>query len=143
MARKRCKAGASPQQRAHAREQLLLSERLGNIVIGADLQADDPIHLLAARAHDDDRHLALGAQCAAQVQPVGARKHDVEQHEIDGIPVERSPHLAAVTHAHHAVAVLAQCAQHQGSHALIIFHDQDMLREQVGIHCHEGSNFVP
>ena len=51
---------ASPHDRAHARDQLAGRERLDHVVVGAELEADDPIDLLAARGEHDDRDVGLG-----------------------------------------------------------------------------------
>ena len=47
------------QQRAHAGDQLARAERLGQVVVGAQLQADDAVELLGARGQHQDRQ---GAQ---------------------------------------------------------------------------------
>src|SRR5690606_13001236 len=44
------------QDRSHASRQLTRAERLGNIVVGAHLKANDSFGLLAFGGHDDDRH---------------------------------------------------------------------------------------
>ena len=45
----------APQDRADARDELLGAERLDDVVVGAELQAGDPVGLVAARGEDDDR----------------------------------------------------------------------------------------
>ena len=62
-------ARAGPaQHRPHAGQQLAQRERLGHVVVGAQLEAAHAIDLLAARGEHDDRHVdARGAQLAAHV----------------------------------------------------------------------------
>ena len=53
------------QHRADAGDQLARAERLGHIIVGAGLEAADPVALLAARGEHDDRHIG-GLRAAAQ-----------------------------------------------------------------------------
>ena len=45
------------QHRADPGDQLARAERLGHIIVGAGLEAADPVALLAARGEHDDRHV--------------------------------------------------------------------------------------
>jgi hypothetical protein len=57
------------QQRLDARQQLARLEGLGQVVVGADLQAEDAVHRLAAGAEHQQRQAArarLGAQLRAR-----------------------------------------------------------------------------
>ena len=47
--------GGPPQQRADTRRELAGRERLRDVVVRAELEADDPVGLLAARRQQDDR----------------------------------------------------------------------------------------
>src|SRR3954470_20634104 len=50
---------AAPQERPHAREQLLALERLDEIVVRADVEALDPRVERVARGEDEDRRVVL------------------------------------------------------------------------------------
>ena len=66
-----------------ARHQLARGEGLGDIIVGAGLQAAHAILLLAARGQHDDRHIGgvgHAAQPAAHLDPGQALDHPVEQH---------------------------------------------------------------
>jgi len=59
-----------------AREQLTGVERLGQIIVGAELEAHDLVDVVApCREHDHGhrRQLRRGAQPAAHLEAVGAR----------------------------------------------------------------------
>ena len=97
----------APQQRADAGHQLARAERLGEVVVGAQLEADDAVQLLGARRQHQDRQRAQRdraglAPFAAEVQAAavgqahvqdrqrrrgrrhaGARRTD-QQHMVDG-----------------------------------------------------------
>ena len=59
------------------------TERLGDVVVGAHLQADDPVRLLRHGGQQDDRDPRRLAQVPAQRETVLAGHHDVEDHEVD------------------------------------------------------------
>ena len=59
-----------PQYRFQTSKQLARLERLGKIVVGADLQPDDAIHLVAARCQHQHRQVPARAQPPADFEPV-------------------------------------------------------------------------
>ena len=61
---------------------LARAERLDHIVVGAQLDAQHPVDLVVARGQEQDRQVALGADAAADLQPVHARHVDVEHHQV-------------------------------------------------------------
>ena len=73
-----------PGHGADAGHQLSEAEGLDHVVVGAQLEADHPVDLLAAGGDDDDRHVGLGAEPAAHLVAVHVGQAEVEQHEIDG-----------------------------------------------------------
>ena len=66
-------AAAAAQHRADARDHLGGAERLDHVVVGAQLEADDPVRLGAARGEHDDRDRRLAPQLAADLAPVAVR----------------------------------------------------------------------
>ena len=74
----------SAQHGAHACDQLARRERLGHVVVGAELEAGNAIDLLVPRGEDDDRQARLLADRAAQVESVRVRQLQIE---------DRQPHL--------------------------------------------------
>ena len=63
-------AGGPPRHGTDPREQLAEPERLDEVVVRAQLEADDAVDLLAARRDDDDRHVRRGAQAPADLEAV-------------------------------------------------------------------------
>ena len=88
----RCECG-SPQDGAHARQQLAHVEWLGKVVVGADLIADDPVEHAVERRHHHDRHRPRSAQPPGDRQTILLRHRDVEEHEI-GRARARAPRRA-------------------------------------------------
>ena len=79
------------QQRAHAREQLELIERFGDEVVRARPQR---LHALVITARGDhhDRQEArrrIVAETPAHVVAIQIGHHDVEQHEVRVLPLDR------------------------------------------------------
>src|SRR6516162_2938855 len=75
--------GRPPTQYAlDPRQELARLERLGDVVVGAGLQPDDPVHRIGGRSdHDNADVAALFAQPARQCEPVLAWQVDVEQYQ--------------------------------------------------------------
>ncbi len=74
---------AAAELGAHAADQLADRERLGDVVVGADLEADDLVHLGVLGGQEDDRNRAAGAHVAADVEAGLAGHHDVEDQEVE------------------------------------------------------------
>ena len=99
---------------------------LAHVVVGAELQADDAVGLLAHRGQHDDRDLALAAQPAGQVEPGLARQHQVE-HDKLVVAVEPGPSgLLAVAHGGDPDALLFQEAGEQIANFAVVVDDEDV-----------------
>ena len=85
----RCRDPA--EHRVDAQRELARAERLGHVVVGADLEADHPVGLLAQRGQHDDRDVALLPQPAAHLDAVDARQHQVEHDEVVRLPRRTAP----------------------------------------------------
>ena len=76
--------GAAPQQGPDPGEQFGEPEGLGDVVVGAGVEADDGVHLVGAGGQHEDRHaVALGAQPAADLEAVHAGQAEVEHDQVD------------------------------------------------------------
>ena len=67
----------------HPSDELPRVERLRQVVVGPDLEADDLVHVLVARGQHQDRHVGALADPAADLDPVDVREHQVEDDERD------------------------------------------------------------
>ena len=100
--------------------------RLGEVVVGAELQAHDAVGVLAhGRQHDDRRAAFAVGEPAADRQPVLARQHDVEHDQVDGPALQRLLHLRRIAGGVHLVPVLAQEIRDDVADAGIVVHHQD------------------
>src|SRR3954447_13391414 len=66
------------QQSPDPGEQLAALEGLDEVVVGAAVEAVDPILGLGARGQHQDRHVAVGPETAADLDPVEAGQAEVE-----------------------------------------------------------------
>ena len=126
-----CRRGgllAAPQDGPDARDELAAAERLGQVIVGAHLQTDHAIDLVAFGGQHDDRDVRLGAQRAAQRQAVLARQHQVEQDEIDAAVGQHLVHGAAVCRGADPEAFLGQRARDQIADLAMVVDDQDVRR---------------
>ena len=109
----------APQHRADPRQQLAHVDGLGEVVVGAHLEADDAVDHLAGRGQHHDPDLDVGAQIAGERQPVLARHVDVEDHEIGRALLEDPAHRDAVLGGAHGEArvlqIVASISQISGS----------------------------
>src|SRR5487761_2540777 len=110
---------------AHAREQLLGDEGLGDVVVGAGLEAEDHVGGLVARRDDDDRQVGPRAQRLAGLEAGHARQHDVDDGDVGGHAREqRDAHLARGRVIDDEVLALEHQPQ-GGANVVVVFDDQD------------------
>src|SRR5437899_340467 len=72
----------APEQGTHAAPELADRERFRDVVVGAELEAEHFVQLLATRRQHDDRNARLRAETLADLQTVEPREHHVEHHEV-------------------------------------------------------------
>jgi hypothetical protein len=112
------------QHRIDPGDHLARAEWLAHIVVGADLQAEQAVHLVGARGDHDHRHVAEAAQLAADLHAVAVRQHQVQQHQVRPQRAYRLHRAGAVVDPVVAVAGRLQVlAEHRGQ-ARLVLHDQ-------------------
>ncbi len=89
----------APQDGADARHQFARVERLAEVVVGAELQADDAIDVIAARGEHEDRGVVRGAELAQHVEAADARQHHIQDQDLEIVRFEFRERIAAVVHA--------------------------------------------
>jgi hypothetical protein len=72
-----------PQDGAQPRRQLARRARLGDVVVRAQLEADDAVHVVAPRREHDHRDAARLPDAAQRLHAVHARHHHVEHHDVE------------------------------------------------------------
>ena len=89
-------AAAASQRRAYPRDEFAQPERLGDVVVGTDLEAHHSVDLGTFRRDHDDRNLGLLSELPTDVDAADLRQHHVEENEIGLRRVEEFQGLSAV-----------------------------------------------
>ncbi|MNC14858.1 hypothetical protein D3C75_626500 [compost metagenome] len=121
-----------PQQVLDPHQQLPQLERLGDIVIGSHLQADYPVHRIAAAGDQNDPDSAARPQLAGQQQAILPRQVDVQHHQIHLLLCQHGAHLQAVFHRRHPIALPLEIAGQLLAGHRIIFNNQNVVAHGQG-----------
>jgi hypothetical protein len=122
----------APQHGANAPEQLAGTEGLGQIVVRADLEADDAIDLIAERRQHDDRQVGRRAQLAADFKTALARQHEIEHDEIVALAREGAARLLPIGDGGRGEAVLLEEVTQQRANFAIVVDDENVRRSGHG-----------
>ena len=138
-------AGAS-EERGDACDDFFGAERLGDVVVGAELEARDPIGFLTACSEHDDRNGRdgrIGAHRLTDDQPVHARKHEVKDHEVRPVLAKLREHFAARHDALDAMASLLEIVREQRCDIAVVFDDKNVghVRKAVRRLCATGAEY--
>ena len=119
-------AGRAAQQRADTRQHLLEVERLGDVVVGAGVEA---LHLVApavARGQDQHRHGAAGAApCLQHRDTVHLGQADVEDHGVVRLAFAEEVPLLAVKGAVDDVSGVGQRRRQLPIEVRIVLDDEE------------------
>jgi hypothetical protein len=119
---------APAQDRLDPGQKLTRVEGLGQIVVRADLQTDDPVGFVPQGGQHQDRDGAACAQPPADRQPVLAGHHHIEHDKIEGSDLQRCVHCPGVGGHGHAHAVLLQVFRQGVPDFAVVINDEDMRR---------------
>ena len=115
-----------PQQRLEPRHQLDRLERLGQVIVGAELEADHLVdHLPSRRQHQDGRRHPALPHLAADVEAVHPRQHDVEHDEVVAAARRAREARLAVARRLDGVAFAAEPIAERQPQAGFVFDEQD------------------
>jgi hypothetical protein len=137
-------AGQGPAQHAaDAGDQLAGAERLDHVVVGAQLQADDPVRLVALGGQHDDRGRGLGADLAAHLQAVHARQHQIQHDQVRNAGAEGRQRGRAVGGRLDAVALPFQVVLDDLADGRLVVDDQDPFPGHApSFPCDGGTSWV-
>ena len=124
----------APHHRRHPRHQLARGKRLGEIVVGAGVEAADAIILGLARGQHDDRDMRsrlVAAQAAAHLDPAGALDHPVEDDEIGRVLGRQHQRLVAVGRGADVVTLVTKTVIEQFQQRRIVLDEKQFRRAQI------------
>jgi hypothetical protein len=114
------------QHGPHAGDELSHAVRLGHIVVGTDLEADDGVDLARlGRDHDDRRPVAPGANGPAHVDTRDPWQHDVEQDQVRSDGAELIERFGTVTGHLHPEAFTLQAYDKGVDKRRFVLDDED------------------
>src|SRR5262249_13631770 len=91
----------TPQDRLHARDELCGGERLREVVVAAELEADDAVDLAVPGGEEDDGNVRRAARALARLEAVDVGQADVEHDEPGPVVPDRlQPALAGAGFQH-------------------------------------------
>ena len=118
-------AGRAPEDRLDPGDQLAWAERLGQVVVGAQLQAEDAVDLVVAGGQEDDRcPIAVVAEPAADLEAVQAGQADVEHASDRAQPAGRGETGDAVGLGMHAEVVPREIHPYEIGDRSFVLHDE-------------------
>ena len=118
------------QDRLDPRHQGSRVERLGHVVVRAQLQADDRVHVLGAGGQHQDRHVAAAAQLAADLEAVHLGQHQVQHDQVRVAALVLDQGLLAVGRGHDGEALLLEVQPDQLDDVALVVDDEDGLHER-------------
>ena len=116
----------APEHGTHAGDELARLEGLGDVVVGADLEARHPVDdVVASGEHDDRGPPTGGAELAQDVEPRAPGKHDVEDDQVRLVLERRRECRIAVAGVPDLVALAGKVGPHDLADVGLIVDDQD------------------
>ena len=122
------RGGDTGEDALDAEHELARLEGLGEVIVGAALEALDALLGLAHGREHEDGHLALEPECLGEVEAALPGHHHVEHDEIEGEALEPRPGLRGIGRDRDAEAAFGQVAAQQLAQALVVVDDQDVRR---------------
>ncbi len=135
--------GRASKQRTHVREQHAGRHGLGDELVGAELEAHDAVEILLPRGEEEDgQRGAAGPRLAADLEPVQARQHHVQEQQVR-IEVAQAPQGAvASAFPVQLQPVASQVIADEPGQALVVLDEQHHLGV-VGIRHVRRSSGMP
>src|SRR5206468_3048277 len=115
---------APPQERLRPRDQLARAERLGQVVVGPDLEPVDLVGLGRPRGQHQDRHRRVHPHAPHDLEPVQLRHHQVEDHQVGNVGHRLGERVLAVTGGYDLVALPLEQEGNQVTDVLVVVCDQ-------------------
>ena len=118
----------TPKHALHTRREFEHAERFGQVVVGAEFQAEHAIEFRRLGGEHQDRRVALrGAQPPANLQPVQTRQHQVEDDEVVAPRLGLGQAGDAVGDQPGLVVEFGKLQRHDAADVGVVFDDQHTM----------------
>lgn len=111
-----------------ARQEFPGGKCLGQVIVRADFQADDPVRFLAAGGEHENGHPGGSTNPAQDFQAIYAGQHHIENHRMPGLGQRLLHPFEAGVHRHYLVPHWLQVFDQKAAEFFIIIHHQDAAR---------------
>lgn len=128
------------QERAHPAAELADRERLRDVVVRSELEAEDLVELLASSGEHDDRDVARTPEPLADLEAVQLGEHDVEHDEVHVLLLESLQRLLAVASLDNPVPVALERVGEQRLDRLLVVDEEN---GRGGLHERKRWTFGP
>ena len=108
-----------------ASRELLGSERLREVVVGAGFEPGDDVMSVGSSSDHDDRHVAHPPDRATDVEAVDAGEHDVDQDDIGRFTSKRVECVLAACSLLDGPALVFERKPDRCPDALVVFNGED------------------
>jgi hypothetical protein len=113
----------------YAGQQLPWVEGFTQVIVSADIEAGDAVHIFDfGGQHDDGRLDTRMAKSAANAQPIFAGEHQVQHHQVNGFPLQDAVQCAAVFGQQDIETFLRQKTAQQVANSGVIVNDDDFVK---------------
>jgi hypothetical protein len=121
-------ARCSAENRADASDQFTNAEGLGDVIIGAGIEAPDFIDLLASRREDDDRDKRIETtEFFANLEAVRVGQHQIEEHGFGFFLLGEQHAACASARRHHGKPFELECIRQAQDDVRFVFDDEDFF----------------
>jgi hypothetical protein len=107
-------------------QQQPLAERLVDVVVGPEVEAEDLVDLVVLGGQHDHRDLGGLAQAAQHFHAVHARHLDVQDHQVGRLALDRVESRRAVVISLHHVAVAFQRQRNRSDDVLVVVDESNI-----------------
>src|SRR5690606_7691244 len=115
------------QHAAHAGEQFAQMERLGDVVVGADLEADGAVDRVALAGQDHDADVRSLAEEAGQAAAVLAGHGEVDQGEVDALAAHQVAKRRRAVRGADAKALAGEIGAEPVAQQPVVVDDDDVV----------------
>ncbi|MNK99550.1 hypothetical protein D3C87_1199520 [compost metagenome] len=122
--RDRLRGFTASQQRLDPRQQQARTHRLAYVIVGAQVEAEDLVGVVAARGEHQDRAVIAVTDLAANAQAVFTGQHQVEDHQVRLFLDDARRRQGAIALDRHAQAIGFQVVAGQFGQTLVVFDNQ-------------------
>ena len=115
------------EQGADTGDELARRERLDQVVVSAELEADDAVLDLALRRQHDDGHIGRLADGAAHTLARKLRQHQVQDDEVEGMLLELLDSALSIADTADDIVLSLKICSHCVADGLLILDQQNLL----------------